>query len=70
MRRRPQNENLHLIFCTFISHFLFRDLGLDLFVNLVIPDKPTYYPIVLPDEEIKDISNNSKIDLESFIQAS
>eukprot|EP00111_Clytia_hemisphaerica_P011228 TCONS_00032916-protein len=47
-----------------------RDAGLDIFLKLSIPDKPTYYPILPPDEDIIKISQEHKVDFESLLKPS
>ena len=41
-----------------------------MFLKMVIPDKPTFYPIILPDDEVKKITEANPINLETLVKTS
>ena len=43
---------------------------LDMFLKLSLPDKPTYFPILPPTEEIIKLSQENAVNFEDFIKPS
>jgi len=41
-----------------------------MFLKLSIPDKPTYYPIVPPDETLVKLCEENPIDIENLLKSS